>query len=125
MAKNGKNVQGHPSVNRHSLTVSHLALVDIDSGLDESKLSVRKIVDEMGNDWTKDNKIVPNASNKKKGARVCLRIKAPNGIESFKEKDVADPPDTGMITVTLSLDGGTTTFDTDPIQVNYVNDDGT
>ncbi|MFL5339155.1 MAG: hypothetical protein ACJ8F7_03225 [Gemmataceae bacterium] len=123
MAKKDKNVQGHPSVNRHSLTVSHLALVDIDGGLDESKLSVTKIVDEMGNDWTKDNKIVPNASNKKKGARVCLRIKAPNGIENFK-KDNADPPDTGTILVTLSLDGGTTTFDTDPVQVNYANDNG-
>ena len=111
------SAQGFQSVNRHPSSRSTLVLIDTEGGLPTDPTSTTPITvtvtDQASNAWT--GKVLKvNA----KQTRLKLRLTAPTTFRPITGTE----PDSGSLTITLTQ--GTTTTPVDPIQVNYVNDNG-
>jgi hypothetical protein len=104
------NKQGLPSINRHQDSRSVITIIDTDGTLSDVT-GIKEIRDEQGNAWT--GTLVKGL---KKEARLGIRLTAPNSFTA------GSPGENGTLYITLT--DGKNDIGIDPMQVNYVNDDG-
>jgi hypothetical protein len=111
------NATGNAGVNLHSGKHSEIIMIDLDGRFTSTTTVTNPVTDALNPSIS----FTGQARWKKGGTanRLVIRL---TGNFTLKDKDTT-PPTSGSLSITLT--NGSTPIPTDPVPVQYVNDDGT